>query len=60
MITALLAYLLGALVGLAIVLLLAERFAVKSRETAALITDFNAEHPRRHLRVVRDGDGQAS
>lgn len=49
-------YLIGALTALAVFVLTAEHFSRRSREIDTLIEDFNTEHPRRHLRVVRDED----
>jgi hypothetical protein len=60
MTTAIVAYIVGALAGLTIVLLTCEHFAAVNRRINADIAEFNAEYPRRHLRVVRDSEGQAS
>lgn len=48
------AFVVGALAGLALVLLVGEHWATRSRQIDADIAAFNAKYPRSHLRVVPD------
>jgi len=49
---AIVAFIIGALIGIAGLILALEFFAERSRRIDEDVARFNEEHPRRHLRVV--------